>query len=201
MIANCAKAMLPKTAKRFILLNILGHRRRYEHLRSQPSRLFMDRELMPWVGRTYERVLFVGPASYTRQFERMFRRSRGQYTTIDPVKGTAVWGARNHIIAPIQEIGLHRAAHYFDCIIFNGVFGFGVNEIEEQRKVIKSLYEALSVGGLLVVGWNTNLMPDIEELGLFAPYFEVAEPPPWGHRTRFSLPETHVIDFYRRRAA
>ncbi len=199
MITSIAKAVLPKRAKRFILLNALGLRRRYTHLRSHPSRIFLDREFMPWVSRTYDRVLFVGTAPYTHHFERLFRRSREQYTTIDPRGGTAVWGARNHIAAPIQEIGRHRAPHYFDCIILNGIFGFGIDEIDDQRATIKILHDALAPGGLLMVGWNSNLTPDLEGLGLFEPYFEAVEQAPWPHRTRFSLPETHVIDLYTRR--
>ena len=145
-------------------------------------------------------MLFVGTAPYTHQFERLFRRSREQYTTIDPVRGTEIWGARNHIVAPIQDIGLHRPKGYFDCIVFNGIFGFGIDDLDGQRAAIAVLHDALAPGGLLLVGWNTNLLPDLEALGLFEPYFsDRVEGLPWPHRTRFGLPETHVYDFYTRR--
>ena len=127
-------------------------------MRSHPSRLFLEHEILPWIGKQYARVLFVGTAPYTYQFERFFKRSREHYTTIDPVGGTAVWGGRNHIAAPIQEIGLHRPRGYFDCIVFNGVFGFGIDELEAQRAAIKVLHDALAPDGLLLVGWNTNLL-------------------------------------------
>lgn len=199
VLSKVAKKLLPKAAKRFILLNLQGVERRYVHLRSHPSRLFLEREILPWIGKQYSHVLFVGTAPYTCQFERLFRRSREQYTTIDPVHGTAVWGARNHILAPIQEIGRHRPKGYFDCVVFNGVFGFGIDDLDAQRDAIKVLHEALSPGGLLLVGWNTNLLPDLEEHGLYDPFFTSSEGLPWPHRTRFPLPETHVYDFYTRK--
>ncbi len=198
-LSQAAKKLLPKAAKRFILLDLMGVRRRYRHLRAHPSRRFLGRDILPWLSQHYDRVLFVGTSAYTYQFERLFRRSREQYTTIDLETATRVWGARNHIIAPIQEIGRHRPGGHFDCIVFNGVFGFGINDLEDQRAAIKALHDALAPNGLLLVGWNTNLMPDLEELGLFAPYFVEAEGLPWPHRTRFGLPETHIYDFYRRK--
>ena len=197
--SQIAKKLLPKQVKRFILLNFLGVRRRYDHLRSHPSRRFLEHEILPWLARHQARVLFVGTGPYTWQFERLFRRSRDQYTTIDPESATAVWGARNHIVAPIQQIERFRPKGYFDCIVFNGVFGFGIDDLDSQRETIKVLHEALAPGGLLLVGWNTNLLPDLEALGLFRPYFDDAEGLPWPHRTPFGLPETHVYDFYRQR--
>jgi hypothetical protein len=201
LASKVAKKLLPKSAKRFILLRFRGVHRRYEHLRSHPSRIFLEREILPWIAAHYSRVLFVGTAPYTHQFERIFRRSRDQYTTIDPVRGTEIWGARHHIVAPLQEIGLHRTKGHFDCVVLNGIFGFGIDDIESQREAIKILHDTIAPGGLLLVGWNTNLMLDLEDLGLFEPYFsDTVEGLPWPHRTRFPLPETHTYDFYTRRA-
>jgi hypothetical protein len=198
---SLARKLLPKRAKRFILLNLMGVRKRYVHLRSHASRRFLEGEILPWIAAHCDRVLFVGTSAYTYQFERLFGRSPEHYTTIDPETATRVWGARDHIVAPIQEIGRHRPAGHFDCIVFNGVFGFGIDDLSSQREAIAVLHEALAPGGLLMVGWNTNLMPDLEALGLFAPHFEEAQDLPWPHRTRFPLPETHVYDFYRKRRA
>jgi hypothetical protein len=201
LAAKVAKKLLPKSAKRFILLRFRGIHRRYDHLRSHPSRIFLEREILPWISQHYARVLFVGTAPYTHQFERLFHRSREQYTTIDPVRGTEIWGAHHHIVAPLQEIALHRPEGYFDCVVLNGIFGFGIDDPNGQREAIKVLFDTIAPGGLLLVGWNTNLMPDLEELGLFKPYFiDTVEGLPWPHRTRFPLPETHTYDFYTRRA-
>jgi hypothetical protein len=194
-----ARKLLPKQAKRFLLLHVLGGRRLKDHIRLRSSRVFLDGRLLPWIAQHYSRVLFVGTAPYSYQAESLFRRGREHYTTIDPEPAAATWGAHNHIVAPIQEIAAHRPKGHFDCIVFNGVFGFGIDDLDSQRAAIKVLHDALAPGGLLLVGWNTNLTPDLEALGLFEPYFVHAEGLPWPHRTSFPLPETHVYDFYTQR--
>jgi SAM-dependent methyltransferase len=198
-IAPLAKRYLPKAAQRLVVLSLPTSRHLRAHIRQRPSRRFLERSILPWIADRYARVLFVGTAPYTHQIARLFRRRGDHYTTIESESGGALWGARNHIVAPIQEIGRHRPDGYFDCIVFNGVFGFGIDDLEGQRAAIKVLHDALAPNGLLLVGWNTNLLPDLDELGLFAPYFAEAEGLPWPHRTRFGLPETHVYDFYTRK--
>jgi len=194
-----ARKLLPKQAKRFLLLYVLGGRGLKDHIRLRDSRVFLDDQLLPWIAKHYSRVLFVGTAPYSYQAENLFRRGSEHYTTIDSEPTAATWGAANHIMAPIQEIGRHRPGAHFDCIVFNGVFGFGIDDLESQRATVKVLHEALAPGGLLLVGWNTNLTPDLEGLGLFEPYFVHADGLPWPHRTCFALPETHVYDFYKKR--
>lgn len=197
--APFAKKILPKPVLRFLLLSLPGPRRLRAHIRRRPSRRFLEGTILPWVARHHSRVLFVGTAPYTYQIARLFRRGGDHYTTIERERAGAMWGARTHIVAPIEEIGRHRPNGYFDCVVFNGVFGFGIDAIEAQRATIKILHDALAPGGLLLVGWNSNLVLDLGELGLFDPYFTAAQGLPWPNRISFPLPETHVYDFYTRK--
>jgi hypothetical protein len=189
-----ARRILPKWIQRFLLLNVLRTNQRYARMYHAASRVWLQGELFPWLARRYARILFVGTSSYTYHYEKLFRPD--QYTTIEVLPGNAVWGARDHIIAPIEEIGRYRPVGFFDCIILNGVFGFGVDDVEHMRVVIKALHHALGPQGLLVVGWNTNLHADPEPL--LAPYFAPNTEEPWVKRRTFP-PETHVNDFYVRR--
>lgn len=191
-----ARKLLPKWALRFLLLHVLGINRRYARMYGAASRLCLENELLPWLARRYHNILFVGTSSYTFHYEKLFRRD--QYTTIELQERGAVWGAANHIVAPIEEIGRHRPPGFFDCIVLNGVFGFGVDEVEHMRRVVEALHGALGPGGLLVVGWNTNLHEDPEKLGLFDRHFARNTEEPWVKRRHFP-PETHVYDFYVRR--
>ena len=61
----------------------------------------LEREILPWVAAHFSRILFVGTASYTYHYEKLFRR--GQYTTIDLHPSTAVWGARDHIVGDLRR--------------------------------------------------------------------------------------------------
>jgi SAM-dependent methyltransferase len=195
-LSPLAKRLLPRPLLRFLLLRVVGVNRRYEQLLEAPSRICMEREILPWLARHCSHVLFVGTASYTYHYERLFKP--GQYTTIDLHPSTAVWGSRDHIVAPIQDINRHRPKASFDCIVLNGVFGFGVDQLEDMRVVLRQLYEAMRPDGFLVVGWNTDLHQDPQVLGLYEPDFVPNRDAPWIERRRFP-PETHVYDFYRRR--
>lgn len=188
------KRLLPKWARRFLLLNVLHVNQRYARLLKAASRLFMQDEILPWVSSRYASILFVGAAPYTYHYEKLFRRN--QYTTIDIDPVTAVWGAPRHVVAPVQDINRHRPAGHFDCVILNGVFGFGVDEVEDMRVVVKEVRKAMQPGGLLIVGWNTNLHADPETEGLYAGRFVPCDELPWTGRQHFP-PETHVYDFYK----
>jgi SAM-dependent methyltransferase len=189
-----ARKLLPKRVQRFLLLKVLGTNRRYARMYHEASRVCLERELLPWLAAHYGRILFVGTSSYTFHYERLFRTD--QYTTIDLQPRNAVWGARDHIVAPIEEIGRCRPHGHFDCVVLNGVFGFGVDDIEHMRRVIQALHDALQPQGFLVVGWNTNLHADPSPL--LATCFEPSTREPWVQRRIFP-PETHVYDFLMRR--
>lgn len=204
-----AKKLVPKWFHRFVLLRIVGVNRGYETLiNHEPSRLFLEREVMPWVADHYHRVLFVGAASYTYHYERTFRDDPGRYTTMDRLALTRVWGADQHIVGPIQEIDRHRPAGFFDCVVLNGVLGYripewnetGIVEIEDMRTTMKVLHHVIRPDGMLVLGWNPRDMAKSPmELGVMQPFFEPTDQPPWGWCKRFEGELRHVYEFYRRR--
>jgi hypothetical protein len=190
------KKLVPRRVRRFLLLLVFHANRQFADFVQGPTRLYMEHEILPWVRQNCSSVLFVGTAPYTCHYEKGFRA--GQYTTIDAHPSTAAWGASDHIIAPIQEIARHRPRGHFDCVIMNGVFGFGVDSVSDMRAALLAVHEVLRPGGLLVLGWNTDKHEDPEALGLLAPYFAPANQPPFPNRLPYSLPETFVYDFYRR---
>jgi hypothetical protein len=186
-----ARRVLPRSVLRFILTRMFGANRPYD----LASRHCLEDEILPWLAGRYGKILFVGTQSYTWHYGKRFRPR--QFTTIDRDPNNAVWGARDHIISPVEEIGRHRPAGFFDCVILNGVFGFGVDDADHMRMVVKALHGALQPGGLLVVGWNTDRHADPVTLGVYESYFAGNKEEPWVQRRLFP-PETHVYDFYVR---
>ena len=80
------KTLVPKRLHRWVLLKALDVNRGYEKLiRSDPSRLFLEHTILPWVRDNYRRVLFVGTAPYTFHYENLFKASPDDYTTIDKI--------------------------------------------------------------------------------------------------------------------
>jgi SAM-dependent methyltransferase len=100
-------------------------------------------------------------------------------------------------VAPIQDVRLHEAQCSFDCVILNGVFGFGVNDTDEMRTTVKAIHAVLRPGGLLVLGWNTSRHAPPDSLHVLEPFFSASGKPPWGAEKRFPS-ETHIYNFYTR---
>jgi hypothetical protein len=183
--------------QRFLLLHALGVNRPYEgkNLFKKPSRVCLEQEILPWLAARFSRILFVGTASYTYHYERLF--SHSQYTTIDWQPRSAVWGSHDHIVAPVQDINRFRPKGSFDCVVLSGVFGFGIDTPDDMRMVLKELHDALQPNGLLLVGWNVGMHEDPEALGIYSPLFVRNREAAFTERLRFPA-DTHVYDFYRR---
>ncbi|HEY6982111.1 hypothetical protein [Reyranella sp.] len=203
-----AKSLVPKSLHRFVLLRIVGVNEQYERmLRENPERLFLKNEALPWVRDTYERVLFVGTASYACQHEKLFADEPDRYTTIDRNPAAKVWGGKHHIVASVEEIDRHRPPGFFDCVVLSGVLGYRVPEHDDYgpverddlRRVIKALHDVMRPGALLLVGWNLRDMPQsLSQLGLLEPYFAPTKETPWGMRKEFPQ-DLHVFEFYERK--
>lgn len=189
-----AKRLLPRLVQRLLLIHVFRVNRRYGRLMKADSRICLQEEILPWMRGRFASILFVGTASYTYHYEQLFRR--GQYTTMDVGSASRAWGAADHVVGRVQDLNLHRPEGSFDCIVLNGVFGFGVDTIEDMRAVVHALHRALRPGGFLLVGWNTDLHVDPEAAGLYDGLFVRNGEPPWTERRHFP-PETHVYDFYR----
>jgi SAM-dependent methyltransferase len=108
--------------------------------------------------------------------------------------GARVWGARRHMVGPVQQV--HRAftKGEFDSVILNGVFGFGVNTIPEMNQTIESVKRILRSGGLLLLGWNTDLTADPLTLDEMRRGFRPAVDLPFPPHREFAG-ESHVYDF------
>jgi SAM-dependent methyltransferase len=193
-LARSARQLLPKRVQRS-LLSACGVNRPYAHLPGLASRQCLETEILPWVRDRCRSILFVGTASYTWRYETLFRADR--YTTLDIAAGAAVWGARHHIVAPVQELSRHRLPGFFDGVVLNGVLGFGIDTEQQMRRTFEELHRTLAPGGLLVVGWNTDRHQDPEALDVYGDRFARVAEARWAERRHFP-PETHVYDVYRR---
>ena len=201
------KALVPKGLHRFVLLRVVGMNDQYEQmLRQNPERLFLQNEALPWVSASYRQVLFVGTASYTYQYEKLFADDPDRYTTIDRNPSTRVWGGKHHIVASIEQIDRHRPPGFFDCVVLSGVLAYripahgdyGPAKPDELQAVLKALYNVIRPGGLLLVGWNLrDMAQSLAQLGLLDPCFAPTDKTPWGPRKDFPG-DPHAFEFYER---
>lgn len=145
-------------------------------------------------------VLFVGCDWYTRHYECACFPGK-DYWTLDPASRARKFAGRQHVMAPLEELGRHSAPERFDLIVCNGVFGYGLNEVRQCELAFRECYTALRPGGYLLVGWDDiperTPVPMEEITSLEA--FERIEFPPLG--TSRYLTDTsyrHTYDFLRR---
>lgn len=122
--------------------------------RSADRCLLEDTILRRYAGRAArQRVLFVGTRWYTRSCERIL--AGHGYLSLDIDPRAARHGSRQgHVTACASRAAACFEAGSFDVIVFNGVFGWGLDERATVEATVRGFHRLLRDGGELVVGWN-----------------------------------------------
>jgi SAM-dependent methyltransferase len=147
------------------------------------------------------RVLFVGCSNYTTLYERRFFASH-DYWTIEPNPKTRRYGSKQHVIARLEHLSDHFQPGYFDLIVCNGVYGWGLDSAEQCEIAFASCHTCLAPGGHLLIGWDdipphrpAVLLPEIASLARFDKFrFPVLGS--WRYLT--DTPYRHIYEFYQR---
>jgi SAM-dependent methyltransferase len=121
---------------------------------STPDRRVLDGVILKALAadQQYGRVIFVGCDWYTRHYEDMFPGR--DYWTIEVDPARARFGAAQHVVGPMVEIGVRFPPASVDLVICNGVIGWGLNDPAEIDASLAACAKALRPGGVLLIGWN-----------------------------------------------
>ena len=149
------------------------------------------------------RVLFIGCDWYTKHYERAFF-SGCEYWTIDVSPQARKYGGTRHLVAGVEQLDSNFAADYFDLIICNGVYGFGLDSMDDCNRAFAAIWARLREGGYFIFGWDD--IPErtpvpLQSIAALAS-FERFTPTPLG-AARY-LTDTcyrHTYDFYRKASA
>lgn len=148
----------------------------------------------------HSRILFVGCDWYTKHYERSYFPNC-VFSTIDPMPRAKKYGARRHVVAPLQDLHRHFPEKYFDVIICNGVYGFGLDTLEDCEAAFSHCYSRLFPRGHFVFGWNDIAertpvpLSQVHSLTRFEK-FHFTPLGTWRYVT--NTPYRHTYDFYRR---
>lgn len=120
-------------------------------------------------------MLEVGREPYQTFYNEFF--AGRELWTVDWDAAKSQFGARNHIVDDAANLQAHFHERYFDFVLMNGVFGWGLNERGAIERAFTAVHALLASDGIFVLGWND--MPDlvpvpldrVEALKLFQPYF------------------------------
>jgi hypothetical protein len=108
-----------------------------------------------------KRVLFVGCRSYTAHYGKQLTGTAIEYWTTDIDPAAAIWGEKDrHIVCDITKIDEVCPSGWFDVVILNGVFGYGVDEENEMDRAITAVARILRVDGMLLIGWTPREVQD-----------------------------------------
>ncbi|WP_017651398.1 hypothetical protein [Fortiea contorta] len=199
MFTNKNTTVIPKIIGFYNVIKLLRFKN-YGLRLDSPDRLILENTIIPYFisENKLSRVLFVGCGWYTKSYSSLFKNQEYWTIEIDPNK--KIYGSKNHIIDGLQNLGKYIENDFFDLIIYNGVFGWGINSREDTEESFKQCFNCLRQGGILVFGWNDvpehkpfPVLQECQALKKFAPYFF----PPL-QTTEYLTPATmsHTFNFY-----
>lgn len=148
----------------------------------------------------YANVLFVGCQWYTRGYNKSFER-RKNFWTVEPDQSQKKYGAKQHVTDSLQNLDRYFQNASFDVILCNGIIGFGLDTISDADRAFCVCYDILSVGGVLVLGWNDIArrrpfeLHQCRSLQNFKPF---CFPPLAASTYPTDTPNRHTYSFYER---
>lgn len=144
--------------------------------KKRADRKLLEQVIFPELLRTpdYQRILFVGCAWYTLHYPNLFRDR--DFITMEISADEAQYGATEHIIDSCENIGQHFQPDSLDVVIFNGVYGCGLNELSAIHRTLSAIHQSLRSNGLFIFGWNDlpamapYRIEELTGLNAFTPY-------------------------------
>ncbi len=174
--------------------------RGFDLYHNSPDRLVLEDIIIPYFNglQKFHKILFVGCDWYTNPYKKLFKSK--EYWTIEVDDRQKKYGSERHIIDSLNNLSKYIEPGYFDLIIYNGVFGYGINTKEDTEESFNQCFQALREGGILVFGWNDvpEYKPfpviECENLNKFNSY--VFEPLSTSEYLTPNTPRRHIYNFY-----
>ncbi len=145
-------------------------------------------------------VLFAGCQWYTQHYESAYF-PRHDYWTIEPDEKARKFGGRQHVVAPLEHLDRFFPEGYFDLIVCNGVYGYGLDALEQCESAFAQCHSRLREGGHLVLGWDdvpARTPIPLENVTSLKLYRRPLFPPLGSSRYLTDTSYSHVYDFYCR---
>ena len=116
-------------------------------------------------------ILDIGREDYQKFYNEFFHGR--EFWTIDYDPAKKEFGAKNHITDNVVNLKNHFKDNYFNLILMNGVFGWGLNKEKEVQTAFNAIYDILKPNGLFIFGWNDDIIPlrKINGLKKLKPYY------------------------------
>ncbi|KOP25069.1 hypothetical protein AMR41_16755 [Hapalosiphon sp. MRB220] len=142
-----------------------------------PDRYVLEEMIIPYfiAHKEFHRILFVGCDWFTKPYNGYFKNK--EYWTIEIDESRKKYGSKRHIVDSFLNLNNYFTNDYFDVIVYNGVFGWGINSREDTETSFQQCFQCLRPGGILVFGWNDipeakpfSVIEECQSLQQFQPY-------------------------------
>ena len=156
---------------RVLYLRAVVLRRKRGRVITSAARRVLDYLLVPYLiaSRSYESILIVGVSRGTSHYPQLLRDKKAVWTIdSDPMKQPFGYEER-HILDSIENINKYFPDGTLDCVMMNGVYGWGLNSEPAMASAVQGIHRALRPGGVLLLGWNTGDEHDPISLENFRP--------------------------------
>ena len=171
-------------------------------MRTADRRVLEDIIIPFFLQRRAQRVLFVGTDWFTKHYERLFAGC--DYCTLEIDPGRRKFGAARHVTDSLEHLDRHFPAGYFDLILCNGVYGWGLDAPSACEQAFRCCYDCLRDGGVLVLGWNDvpeHCPVPLQSIQSLTRFARLEDSPFGTWRYVTQAPSRHVYDFYAKQAA
>jgi hypothetical protein len=153
---DLAKLALPKPLvnqiQSWLALISVTRRKGFSFYLNSPDRFVLEDAIIPYIVKCNEfhKILFVGSDWYTKPYNRYFKNK--EYWTIEINPNRKKFGSKRHVVDSLLNLSQHFAPGNFDLIVYNGVFGHGIDSKEATEISFQQCFQCLRPGGMLVFG-------------------------------------------------
>lgn len=154
------------------LHNLLHNRTEAESIQLRPDRVILTGTILPAFA-VFPRVLWVGCQAYTPPYYAQLESRGGECWTLDLNPESALWGREGrHVTGDLTQADTLFEPAFFDAVICNGIFGWGVDSLEQRQAALAAMAKVFKPDGVLMMGWNNHKTDDPVPLAasLFAPH-------------------------------
>src|SRR3989339_1145202 len=123
------------------------------------DRYILEEIIFPFILTNYnpQKILDIGREDYEIFYNEFFKNRELWTIDIDPKRRE--FGAKNHITDNVVNLEKYFKNNTFDFILFNGVYGWGLNKEKDVQDAFNAIFNILKKGGILVFGWNDEVVP------------------------------------------
>lgn len=118
------------------------------------DRNVLERIIFPDIlaGHNPKKILDIGREEYQWFYNKFFFGR--ELWTLDRKSTREEFGASRHVVGDVANLKNYFKDSYFDLIVMNGVFGWGLNDPRAIEKTFSAIYDIMKPGGIFIFGFN-----------------------------------------------